>query len=151
MKSLQKRLAAQIGKRGLARVKINPIAGSEISEAITKADVRSLIDRKIIVLLPTRSPSRYRAKLRQAQKKKGRQKGPGSKKGTKFARSPKKRAWINRIRAQRRLLLELNEKKRIDNKTYRILYSKAKSGFFRDRGHMMFYIKENNLFREVKK
>jgi len=150
MKSLQKRLAAKIGKTGMSKVRVNPIAGSEIKEAITKADVRSLIERKIITFAPVKSPSRYRAKLRQAQKKKGRQRGQGSRKGTKSARSPRKRAWINKIRALRALLVELREKQRIDQKTYRNMYVKSKSGLFRDRGHMMFYLKENNLLKGVK-
>ena len=95
MGNLQKRLAAKIAKVGKSKVKVSPLAAAELKEAITKADVRSLIARKAISIVPAKSPSRFRAKARRAQRKKGRQRGHGTRKGAKTARTPRKRNWIN--------------------------------------------------------
>ena len=72
---LQKRLAKKISKSGLNRVKINPEKIEDLKEAITKGDIKALIDSKAIVIKQKTKPSRHRAKARHAQRKKGRQKG----------------------------------------------------------------------------
>lgn len=140
----QKRLAAQILKCSKKRVKFDPDSSSEIKEAITKADIRGLIKDKIISKIPARGVSRGRARKRLVQKRKGKQKGEGSKKGSKGARLPKKKAWMNKIRAQRKLLKLLKKNKIIDGKLYREFYSKSKGGFFRSRRHIKIYLEERS-------
>jgi len=144
----QKVLAAKVAGVGLGRVSLNPSRYEEIKEAITKADIRDLIKTGAIRILPTRTSSRHRARARQAQRKKGRQRGHGSRTGAKYARAPRKRTWINKIRVLRATLQTLKTQKKLDNGTFKDLYAKAKGGFFRDRGHLMFYIESNKLVKQ---
>ena len=145
---LQKRLAAKVAKVGVGRTSLDPARTADIKEAITKADIRSLIKQGVIKILPARSPSRVRAKARHEKRKKGQARGHGRRKGTAGARIGKKRVWINKIRSQRRLLKGLLIAEKISKTNYRMLYMKAKSGAFRNRTHLMFYVKQNNLLKK---
>lgn len=141
----QKRLAADVFKCSAKRVKFDEDALESISEAITKEDIRVLIDEGIIRKVPIVGQSRVRANKRLVQRRKGRQKGPGSFKGKRTARLPRKKEWINKIRAQRKHLNELKDNEKISQKTFRGLYNKATGGFFRSKRHITLYIEENNL------
>lgn len=138
----QKRLAAQILKCSKKRIKFDPDRSSDIKEAITRIDIKGLIKDKAIRKIHARGVSRGRARKRLVQRRKGKQKGPGSKKGSRGARLPRKRAWINKIRAQRKLLKKLKENKIINDKEYREFYLKSKGGFFRSRRHIKLYLSE---------
>lgn len=144
----QKRIAAKILKVGKKHVKFDPDKLSEIKEAITKADLRSLVGQNIIKKKQYQSQSRSRARKIAEQKRKGRRKGHGSRKGKSTARLPPKRTWINKVRLQRDLLSVLKEKKLITNKTYREMRRKVKGGFFRTRSHISLYLKEHNLIKQ---
>src|SRR3989338_3574027 len=115
----QKRISASILKVGIHRVWFDPNRLSEIKEAITKADIRSLIKDLAIQKKPSNSISRGRAKKIKIQKAKGRKKGLGSRKGTKNVRRPSKKAWIINVRNQRSLIQLLKQKGYITNKTFR--------------------------------
>jgi large subunit ribosomal protein L19e len=143
---LQKRLGAAILKCSPKRVWLNPEQLEEIKGAITKFDVRRLIAHGLVKKVPEKGISRIRAKKNQDQRRKGRRKGLGSRKGVATARTPKKESWMNRIRPQRELLKRLKEGEKISNQTYRTLYSKAKGGYFRSARHMKLYMEEHNLF-----
>ena len=143
--SSQKRMAAELAKRSKKKIVFDPDRLEEIKDAITKFDIKALIKRGVIKVLPKRGISRGRARKRAEQKRKGRQKGHGSRKGTKFARFPKKRRWISKVRTQRSMLKSLKERKMIDRKTYRNLYLKIKGGFFRSKRHLNLYITEHEL------
>lgn len=142
----QRRLAARILKIGKNRVWFDPIRLDEIKEAITNADLRSLIKDKAIQKMPAASISRFRIRKKLIQKRKGRRTGLGSRKGKRTARLPSKRSWMLKIRAQRTLLKSIKQKNLIKNETYRDLYKKAKGGFFRSRSHIILYLNENKLF-----
>lgn len=142
---VQKRLAGELLKCSSSRIVFDTERLSEIKEAITKFDIRRLIKDKAITKIKEKGVSRARANKLLAQKTKGRRKGPGSRKGKATARTPKKEAWMNRIRLQRTFLLTLKEKQHIDAKTYRNLYLKAKGGFFRSKRHIKLYLDEHNL------
>lgn len=141
----QHRIAANILKCSEKKIWLDPDRLSDIKEAITKVDIRSLIKEGVIRKKPAKGVSRVRARKILEQKRKGRQKGQGSKKGKRTARLSKKRGWINKIRAQRILLNDLRGKKKISKKEYRDLYIKAKGGFFRSKRHIMLYIEEHGL------
>ncbi len=139
--NLQRRLAASILKAGRNRVTFNKDKLKESAEAITRADVRGLIIKNAISKKPKKGVSRVRARKLHEQKKKGRRKGIGSRKGTWNARTGgRKRRWINKIRTQRELLKELRDKEVITPHIYRKLYRIAKSGYFRTRAHLKLYI-----------
>lgn len=77
--------------------------------------------------------------------------GHGSRKGTANARFKTKDKWIIKLRALRKMLREYKSAGRLDNQTYRDLYKKAKGNFFRNKRHMLLYIQQNNLLKEVGK
>lgn len=143
--TLQKRLASQIMDCGLDRVKFDTANLEQIKEAITNADVKKLIKRGMIIKMPKRGVSRYRAILRIEQRKKGRRRGHGTRKGTYGARMSDKEKWMGRVRLQRKTLRELKESKTVTQAEYVELYMKIKGGFFRSKRHMMLYIDERGL------
>ena len=56
---------------------------------------------------------------------------------------------MGRIRAQRKKLRSLKERRIITVSTYRILYRKAKGGVFRSVSDLDRYVTENNLRRRT--
>jgi len=138
----QKRIAAQVLKCSAKRVKFDPDRLSDIKEAITKIDIKGLIKDHAIRKIPIKGVSRGRARKVLIQKRKGKQRGPASKEGSKNARLPRKKRWMNKIRAQRNFLKILKDKKIVDNKLYRDLYMKSKGGFFRSKRHIKLYLEE---------
>ncbi len=143
--NLQKKLAAQILKCSKKKISLDTGRLEDIKEAITKADIRSLISEGAIKRKPSNATSRVRARKIAVQKRKGRRKGAGKRKGKKTARLSKKAAWIDKIRTQRRFLKELKEKNIIASSTYQQLYMKSKGGFFRSKRHIKLYIEERGL------
>ena len=146
MKS-KKRLAAEILKTSPKKIKFVREALEDIKKAITRSDIRGLIAIKQITKSNKPQQSRFRARKIAAQKKKGRQKGHGSRKGKKHATITKKEKWMIKVRVQRRLLKHLREKKLITPQNYRLIYSKIKGGFFRNKRHLKFYLEENKLLK----
>jgi len=143
----QKNLAARILKCGTSRVWFDPVRSNDIAEAITAEDIKKLINDRVIAALPKRGISSYRIKIRKEQKKKGRQKGKGSRKGSIETRLRSKENWMKRIRPIRKMLRSLKSSGRIDNKVYRGMYIKSKSGLFRSKSHVMIYLERNNMLR----
>lgn len=143
--TLQKRLSGQILKAAPKRIRFDPASLNEIKSAITKNDLKTLISKGAIGVIPERGVSRGRARHNDIQKAKGLRKGPGSKKGKATARTPSKEEWMNRVRAQRDFLQELKEKGIITGVTFRDLYKKSKGGYFRNVRHIKIYFNEQNL------
>ena len=148
----QKRISAELMKVGETKVWFNPDRLTEIKEAITKNDLRNLIKNGAIQSRPELGTSRFRARKRLTQRRKGRQAGPGTRKGSSTARLSRKETWMLAVRGQRNFIKELKDKSLVEGKTYRNLYSKVKGGYFRNRRHIKLYLEENKLFIEkVKK
>jgi len=148
--NVQKRLAADILKCSKKRIRLGTENAEEIKEAITKADIKELINDKIIVKKQKTGVSRVRARKRQIQKKSGKRRGHGKRKGKSTARLPKKEAWMAKIRVQRSFVKELKTKELIDKKTFRATYNKCKGGFFRSKRHIKIYLTEHNLIKKEK-
>src|SRR3989344_9490039 len=138
-------MARSLFKVGYKRIKFDSEKLSEIKEAITKKDIKGLVNKNIIKILAKRGISRARARKILLQKRKGRRKGIGSRKGTANARLNSKRDWINKIRVLRRFIKNLKDKSLINNKDYKELYLKAKGGFFRSERHLKTYINERSI------
>ncbi len=136
----QRRIASDILGCGESRVRFNNDKLKEIKEAITREDIKVLITKGYIWSVKKKGVSRVRARALHEQRKKGRRRGPGKRKGKKTARTPKKRSWINRIRPQRSLLQLLKEKSYINRTQFRKLYRLAKGGFFRSKRHLKLFI-----------
>ena len=138
----QRRMASEIMKTGVNRVWVDPSESAKISEAITKQDVRLLISNGLLRALPVQGVSKARAKIIKEQKKKGRQKGQGSRKGTKNTRTPKKETWMKAIRAIRKELKSLRESEKITVPEYRRLYTWATAGRIKDKAYLKLQIKK---------
>ncbi len=142
---MQKRIAADILDVGEGKVWIDPDRMAEVSTAITRTDVKQLIDDGAIEAKSRKSTSKARARKRQEQKDKGRQSGPGSRKGAKHGRKSQKEEWIDKVRPQRRKLRELKEDGSISSSQYRDLYRKVKGGAFRSKSHLETYLKDKGM------
>ena len=79
--SHQRRISAKLLKIGENKVWFDPDRITEIKEAITKADIRALINDYAIQAKPKNAQSRSKARKIKKQKSKGRRKGAGSRKG----------------------------------------------------------------------
>ncbi|MBU0761944.1 MAG: 50S ribosomal protein L19e [Candidatus Altiarchaeota archaeon] len=139
--SSQKKIAAKILKVGKTRVRFNPEKLSDVSGALTRDDVRSLINSNAVLRKPAKGNSRGRFRAKKKAKEKGRRKGSGRREGTSSARAPKKRRWITKIRALRDELKNMREKGEITASDYRRLYIQAKGNLFQSRRHLHEHIK----------
>ncbi|MEM2142357.1 MAG: 50S ribosomal protein L19e [Candidatus Thorarchaeota archaeon] len=142
---VQKRLAAQVMKTGKSRVWIDPQFQDDVSLAITKNDIRRLVDEGAIQSKQKRGVSRGRARFIAAQRRKGQRRGPGSKKGRANAVLTGKMRWALKVRPMRRELRRLRDEGRITSRVYRQLYMKVKGNAFRNTGHLRSYIADNKL------
>ena len=138
----QRRIAAKILKVGENRIWFDPSKREEIEKAVTRADIKKLIEKKIIKALPE--------KLKKTRERKKKKRGPGSKKGGKYSIIGKKRKWILTIRPLRKMLKELRDSGQIDRKTYRKLYLLVKGGMFRSRAHLKTYLEQHGLIKGEK-
>lgn len=143
--SLQRKLGAQVLKCAPEKVLFDTERLSEIKEAITKADIKSLVGTGALSIRHSPGSSRVRARKILKQKVKGLRKGHGSRKGRATARLGKKTTWINKIRKQRALLKRLREGNKLEASVYRNLALKAKGGYFRSERHLKTYVQEHNL------
>jgi large subunit ribosomal protein L19e len=138
MSSLQKKLAARILKVGETKVWLDPTKTKDIEAAITKIDIRKMVQKGYIKAL--------RGKIERT-KPKSRRKGAGRRKGSKFAKVSSKRRWITTIRPLRAMLRDLRSSKQIDNLTYRRLYLLVKGGMFRSRTHLRIYLEQHGIIK----
>jgi len=140
-------MASEILKVGESRVWIDPERIEDIELAISREEIRRLIHEKAIRKIPERGVSHARTRILREKRKKGRRRGYGSRQGPKGARFPRKKAWIIRIRAQRKKLRELRDRHAITESVYRRLYIMAGSGVFRSVAALERYIDAHNLRR----
>jgi large subunit ribosomal protein L19e len=146
----QRRMAAELLKCGEKRVWMDHDRLDEIAKAVTKDDIRVLINGKALKSRQIKGISSGRKKFIAKQKEKGRRRGHGSRKGAKYARLPKKEHWIRTIRPIRTYLKTLRDKKQIDRSTYRKYYMKAKGGEFRSKHHLETHLISDGIIKEGK-
>ena len=139
----QKRLAADILDVGKNRIWLDPGRQEDLADAITREDVRDLIDEGAIRAEDAKSNSRGRARERAAKRGYGQKKGAGARKGKAGGRQNKKEAWQSKIRAQRSTLKQLREDGDIDRSTYRDVYDMASGGEFDSVADLERYIENN--------
>jgi large subunit ribosomal protein L19e len=141
----QKEMAARILKCGVSRVRVKQ--SKEVEEALTRNDMRELIQKKMVTKVQKKGTTRARARKTLEQKNRGRRAGRGSRKGTLKARNPAKREWMTSVRALRKLLRELYDSKQVDQATYRKMYPRIKGGFFRNKKHLVNFLNEHELLK----
>ncbi len=148
--SLQKRLAAEVLGVGESRIWIDPEEIDRVMDAITREEIKRLIHDGVIKVKPVHGNSRARWRIRHEQRKKGRRRGHGRRKGDKTARHDDKEDWMNRIRKMRRFLRYLRDHNVIDRRTYRRLYRLAKGGVFKNLSSLKHYLKEHGIVEEIR-
>jgi len=145
---VQKRVCAQILKCGPSRIVFDETKLDEIKEAITKADLKGLIDAELISKKKIKGVSRVRARKNAVQRRKGRRRGQGKRKGSLKVRQGKKKTWMSQVRVQRNFVKMLRQKDLIDQPAFRTLYTKIKGGFFRSRRHIKVYMTDYQLIKK---
>ncbi|VVC03657.1 50S ribosomal protein L19e [Candidatus Bilamarchaeum dharawalense] len=129
-----RRLAADIFNVGENKIRISPDGLKDAEGALTRSDVKSLIEKGVV----TKKPN-----LGRASTKKRFRRGHGHRKGSSTINS--KEVWMMKIRAQRKFLNLLLSTGAVKNKDRRILYSKLKSGIFRNKKAFLLYLKDNKF------
>ncbi len=137
-----KRLAADILKVGRNRIRIKEDDYARVIEALTREDVRGLIEDGAVYSIryvgPRTKPERKR-------------KGVGKRKGKKFSRKGEKEGWMERIRAQRKYLSGLLKTGEVPAEYKRKVYLKIKGGSFKGKKAVLTYLKENEMYNEKMK
>ncbi|RDI72444.1 50S ribosomal protein L19e [Halopelagius longus] len=139
----QRRMAADVLDVGKSRIWFDPEEQAEIAEAITREDIRELVDQGTIRVEDAKGNSKGRARERAEKRAYGHRKGPGSRKGKSGGRKNRKDEWVSRIRAQRRRLKELRDDGPLTPTQYRTLYNKASGGEFDSVDRLEAYIRNN--------
>ncbi|HID72387.1 TPA: hypothetical protein EYP38_00480 [Candidatus Micrarchaeota archaeon] len=129
-----RRLAADILNVGERRIWINPYEVEEVKKMATRADVRDLIDKGTVKKMPVAGRKKVGKKVR---RNKGSRKGSTDKK--------EKKLWMQKVRAQRRLLASMMKEGALPPEEKRRIYSRIKSGLFRNKKAMLAYLKEGKL------
>ena len=139
----QKRLAADVLDVGKNRVKLDPNRQADIADAITRDDVRELIDEGAIRVEPESGNSRGRARERAKKRAYGHRKGQGSRKGKAGGRENEKEEWRSKIRGQRRRLRKYRQNDELTPAEYRQLYRMAGGGEFDSVADVERYVRAN--------
>jgi len=144
--SSQKKLAAKVMKVGLSRVRVSQ--EKDLEEAITRNDIKRLIARGVITKIEKKGQRKTESKFIREQKAKGRRMKEGSRKGKAFSKKTGKRYWIERVRPLRKMLKELRDSGKIARSDYRKLYRMVNGGAFRNKKHLLYYLKEKELIKK---
>ena len=148
--TMQRRLAADILGVGTSRIRIDPKRVDDIAQAITREDIKRLIEEGAIWVEPEHGIAGYSSKARHAKRVKGHRRGHGKRKGEKEARVDRKEMWIMRIRKMRGFLRYLRDRGIIDRKTYRRLYMLAKGGYFSSFNALKTYLREQGIVKDIR-
>ena len=143
-----RRLSAEIMHVGENRVKFAPDGLARIDDALTREDVRELIKDGLIRAEAKMGVSRIRGRKKQAQLRKGRRFGKGSKKGTPSARLGSKKRWISKVRSQRRYLRGLVQGGKLAKGASRKIYLMIKGNAFKGVKMLETHLKENKLMKK---
>ena len=137
----KKRLVSRVTGVGVHRIWFDAEHIDDITDPITRDNIRSLITANTVKIKPFKGTSRGRAKVKKIQKgKRGRT--AGSKKGPKGARVGKKEVYVKKVRALRYLLKVSKDRKEITNKQFWSLYKKVGGNTVRNRAHLRQLIDE---------
>jgi large subunit ribosomal protein L19e len=144
----KKRIASRLLGVGQNKVKFDTERLEDVSGALTRRDISSLIKQGAIKVKPHSRQSKVRHRKKLVKKRKGRTQNTGSRKGSKKARNPPKKVWMIKIRSQRSYVQKLKTQEKISLENYRILKSRSKGGFFRSLRHLKLFVQESGMIKE---
>jgi len=131
----KKRLVSRVTGVGIHRIRFDTDHLIDIADAITRANIRSLITANTIKIKPFTGTSKGRAHTKKEQRNK-RGTTQGSKKGRKGARVGKKTVYVAHVRALRRLLKIAKDRKDLTNPEFWTLYKKVGGNTVRNKAHL---------------
>ena len=131
----KKRLVSRVAGVGIHRIKFDTEHLEDITDAITRQNVRSLITANTISFRPVKGTSRGRAQHKKDQRSKRGTK-QGSKHGRKGARVGKKRVYISKVRALRYILGVAKDRAEITNAEFWTLYRRVGGNTVRNKAHL---------------
>jgi len=137
----KKRLASRVTGVGIHRIKFDTDHLDDIADAITRANIRSLITANTIRIKSFTGTSKGRAHKKKAQKSK-RGTTQGSKRGRKGARVGKKQVYVAKVRSLRRLLKIAKDRKDLSNPEFWVLYKKVGGNTVRNKAHLRTLMEE---------
>lgn len=131
----KKRLVSRVTGVGVHRIKFDGDHLTDVADAITRENIRSLITANSIKIKSFTGTSRGRAQTKKEQKNKRGIK-QGSKQGRKGARVGKKEIYVAKVRSLRRLLKIAKDRKDITNPEFWALYKKVGGNTVRNKAHL---------------
>lgn len=137
----KKRLVSRVTGAGVHRIYFDPEHLEDISDAITRSDMRSLVTAGKIQIKPIVGTSRGRARRKRLQRSKRGTKA-GSKHGRSGARIGKKQVYVKKVRALRHLLKVAKDRAEITNPEFWELYKKVGGNTVRNKAHLRLLIAE---------
>ena len=143
----KKRLVSRVTGVGIHRIRFDTDHLIDIADAITRANIRSLITANTIRIKPFTGTSKGRAHFKKAQRNK-RGTTQGSKKGRKGARVGKKTVYVAHVRALRRLLKIAKDRKDLTNPEFWLLYKRVGGNTVRNKAHLRTLMDEIREKRE---
>lgn len=124
----QKRIAAEVLNIGKSRVWVNPDAAVDVAQAMTRDDIREIVKQGLIQEKPAKKQTRAKAKKNVVLKRKRKGGGHGKRRGTAGGRKSSKTKWMEKVRAQRRVLKKLKDEEKMEAGNYRKYYLRIKGG-----------------------
>ena len=137
----KRKLVSRILGVGAGRVRFDPEQLDDVTDAITRANIRSLVTAGTIQIKPIVGTSKGRSYFKKSQRRKRGTK-QGSKKGRKGSRVGKKEVYVKRIRAMRHQLKVSKSRKEIANASYWKLYKQVGGNQVRNLAHLRSLIEE---------
>ena len=146
----QKRIAAAVLGIGGTRVWINPSAAADVSQAMTRDDVRELITQGLIQEKPKKVQTRATAKKNVELKRKRKGISHGKRKGASGGRESDKAKWMKKVRSQRRVLKTFKDEGLLEDKVYRKYYLRIKGGNYATIKQLKESMKTDGVLKEKK-
>jgi large subunit ribosomal protein L19e len=146
---LTRRIAAEMIGRGESKVRIKPDRMADAKKAITRADVKALIEAGAVYAIKEKHNISAYSKILREKRNQGRRRGMGRRKGTRKARQGI--TYGKRVRGQRRILDALKSDGTIDNLAFRKYYRLVKGGNFATKATLLSHIAADGVKLEAER
>ncbi len=125
---LTRRIASQMLKRGVSKVRIKNEGIEDAKKALSRDDIRAMVSKGTVYALSEKHNASAYSRALNVKRTKGRRRGKGRRKGASKARTGI--TYMKRIRGQRRVLLELKSDSTLGNEQFKRYYRLVRGGNF---------------------